>query len=76
MVGVTTNQPSFLSASDLRSELQAAERHLNEHLDAVLSWTASRVLGGEPELEHHLIEVRYWATNVRVVSRLLEGAGC
>lgn len=71
---MTTDQPSFLTQSDLIDELEAAQRRLAQHLDVVQSFGSSPAQNDYEDLEYHLQEIRHWATTVRVVHRLLEGA--
>lgn len=69
---MTTNHPTFFDRQLLSDELAAAESSLAHWLDAVSHWTTPTGMSDELYLEHALQEVRYYATTVRTVNRLLQ----
>lgn len=71
---MTIQQPSFLTRSDLESELATAEQTLGVWLDRVQSWACRSEPLADIVVEEMLTEVRYHATTVRTLTELIRSS--
>lgn len=68
---MTTDQPSFLTRPMLEAERDELSSSLSRALDRVLTWTGTASAEQDFQLEHELADVRYYATCLRTVEKLL-----